>query len=114
MKKLTFAEKLNTLVEMHVKKIIIQTKNSSMEDLPDFEYVDSRTVGEIIEQLLILDIRQWHLEDLACRNKSNDIEYGDMKKRIEYCFKEKRPKLIVALNMMLQKTVSRQEISNDR
>lgn len=68
------------------------------------EYVGSETVGEIIEKLLILNIRIWLLEDQAAEYKTlgNFTEYSKTKQILDVCFKNRRPKLVSALNKVFE------------
>lgn len=64
----------------------------------DVEFGDS--FAELLEKLLIVNIRMWKLEDLASQEK-DDKKLGELKRKIDFCFKEKRPKLIKAINSFL-------------
>lgn len=64
----------------------------------DIEFSDN--FAEILEKLFILHIRMWKLEDLIAEATS-DQEIASLKRKIDYCFKDKRPKLIKVLNLML-------------
>lgn len=66
-------------------------------------YIGSETVGEVIEKLIILNIRIWMLEDDAALAKSQGCieEYAGLKKKLDYCFKIIRPRLVAALDGLL-------------
>lgn len=63
------------------------------------------TAGEAVNRLFMLNARQWHLEDLCCASRADDARYGNHKKRIEHCFKTKRPELVRTLNRYLTRAV---------
>lgn len=63
----------------------------------DVEYVYTDNLGEIVEKLTILHIRTWMLED-AIQAAQTPEEIATLKKKIDICFKIKRPNLVQALN----------------
>lgn len=67
------------------------------------EFGDS--LAELLEKLLIINIRMWKLEDLASQ-ELDDKKLGELKRKIDFCFKEKRPKLIKAINSFLDTYVT--------
>lgn len=71
-------------------------------DPPDYAASDS--VGEVLEKLAILHIRTWHLED-AMQAAKSDEELADLKRKVDICFKVKRPKLVAALNAMIDDAI---------
>lgn len=60
----------------------------------------SESFAEIIDRFIVLHIRMWKLEDAAGEAKS-DKELADIKRKVDYCFKDRRPKLIKAINSFL-------------
>lgn len=68
------------------------------------QYVGSETLGEVIEKLIILNIRIWTLEDdAALAKKQGHIEeYAGLKTKLDFCFKVIRPRLVAALDGLLQ------------
>jgi hypothetical protein len=60
----------------------------------------SESFAEIIDRFIVLHIRMWKLEDAAGEAKS-DSELADIKRKVDYCFKDRRPKLIKAINSFL-------------
>lgn len=94
-----FAEKFSELLSQAIKKNIYEAMESSIEDIPNEIFVSSETIGEVIDKLIILHIRIWHLEDqvsFASPEKLLEIE-----KKLRYCFKVKRPRLVVALDRLI-------------
>lgn len=89
-----------------IESIISQTVDDvlSTRELPDVEYVATDNLGEIVEKLSILHIRTWMLEDAIQEAKTND-EIAELKKKIDICFKTKRPKLVQAINIMVNDAI---------
>jgi hypothetical protein len=73
-------------------------------ELPDTEYVATDNLGEVIEKLIILHIRTWMLEDMIGLAESNN-EIADLKKKIDICFKQKRPKFVQAINLIIDDSI---------
>lgn len=73
----------------------------SEEKLPDIEYIQTDNLGEVIEKLAILHIRTWMLEDKIQEAKT-DEEISFLKKKIDICFKQKRPNLVQAINILVE------------
>ena len=46
----------------------------------------------------------WYLED-AIGVAKTDAEVADLKRKIDICFKVKRPKLVSAINKMIEKSI---------
>ena len=46
----------------------------------------------------------WYLED-AISMSNNDSEIADLKRKIDICFKVKRPKYVQAVNRMLESSI---------
>jgi hypothetical protein len=46
----------------------------------------------------------WYLEDAVSTAKNND-EIAEIKKKIDICFKIKRPKYVEAINRMVEQSV---------
>ena len=89
-----------------IESVISQTVDDvlSTGELPDVEYVATDNLGEIVEKLSILHIRTWMLEDAIQEAKTND-EIAELKKKIDICFKTKRPKLVQAINIMVNDAI---------
>lgn len=68
------------------------------------EFIETDSFGEVIDKLIIVHIRTWMLEDKIHKDIS-DKELADLKRKIDICFKNKRPKLVQALNMLVDKAV---------
>ena len=57
--------------------------------------------GEMLEKLIILHIRVWHLENEIGENYSDDKKVAELKRKIDTCFKQKRPQLIQSINKLI-------------
>jgi hypothetical protein len=73
-------------------------------EVPDIEYIETDNLGEVIEKLAILHVRMWMLEDLI-NASTTDAELADLKRKIDICFKIKRPKLVQAINLMVDNAI---------
>lgn len=102
--KLSFAEQLDALIRSAAVKWFPSGNNLGTEDIPDEEFIASETIGEVIEKMVILNIRIWHLVGKALGLKDID-EWRENMERIDHCYKIKRPRLIVCLNRMLKALV---------
>ena len=73
-------------------------------ELTDIVFDETATLGEAGEKLCILHIRTWMLED-AAQEASSDVELGALKRKIDICFKQKRPKLVQAINRLVSDSI---------
>jgi len=91
-----------------IEQVIAQTVKEELglkiiPELPsDCSYTD--TLAEVIEKLCILHIRTWFLEDMAGVAKS-DSELAAIKRKIDICFKQKRPAYVQAINRMIDQSI---------
>ena len=69
-------------------------------------YVATDSFGEVVEKLAILHIRMWMLEDQMPLAKT-DAEVADIKRKLDICFKTKRPKLVAALNALVDDAITK-------
>lgn len=76
------------------------------KDIPDLtaDLVATDNLGEVIEKLCILHIRTWFLEDMIGVAKT-DEEVASLKRKIDICFKQKRPQYIQAINRMVDAAI---------
>lgn len=90
-----------------IEEIISQTVNRvlSEKNVPEVEYIATDNLGEIVEKLSILHIRTWMLED-AIQEAKTDEEIADLKRKIDICFKSKRPKLVQAINLLVDDAIA--------
>ena len=98
---------VSTMLDMILKEQvynILDRKIMMFGDPPEYHASDS--IGEVLEKLAILHIRTWHLED-AMQEAKSDEELADLKRKVDVCFKVKRPKLVAALNAMIDDAIVR-------
>lgn len=94
------ANAIEQIIEQTVKE---ELRLGLIPELPtDFKYTD--TIAEVIEKLCILHIRTWFLEDMAGLAKT-DEELASIKRKIDICFKQKRPAYVQAINKMLDQCI---------
>ena len=91
-------------IENIIKQVVTDTLNKSknVEMPPDI--IETDNLGEVIEKLAILHCRTWYLEDCIADTK-NDEELGKLKRKIDICFKQKRPSYIQAINRMIDNAI---------
>ncbi len=93
-----FGEFLDQSIKLAVGKVL------SEGEMPDTVYIETDNLGEVVEKLCILHIRTWMLED-AAQEATTDEELGALKRKIDICFKQKRPKLVQAVNMLVDNSI---------
>lgn len=94
------AEKIEEIIKNTTHSILNKNKNV---DLPK-DIIETDNLGEVIEKLSILHCRMWYLED-AIGDAKNDSEIADLKRKIDICFKVKRPKYVQAINRMVENSI---------
>lgn len=93
---------IGQVLDQYIKDTV--DKVLSKRELPNTVYLETDNFGEVIEKLCILHIRTWMLED-AAQEASSDEELGNLKKKIDICFKQKRPKLVQAVNALVDSAI---------
>jgi len=90
-----------------IESCLKETINSvlSRRELPEVEYIQTDNLGEVVEKLAILHIRTWMLED-AIQEATTDQEIAELKRKIDTCFKVKRPKLVQAINLLVEDSIA--------
>ena len=73
-------------------------------EIPDIVLSETDNLGEVVEKLCILHIRTWMLED-AAQEATTDEELGILKRKIDICFKQKRPRLVQAINRQVSDAI---------
>lgn len=97
-------KKIGENVESIIMDMINNTLNKSTKvDMPS-DIIETDNIGEVIEKLSILHCRMWYLED-AIGLSTSDTEIADLKRKIDICFKQKRPKYVEAINRMIEKSI---------
>jgi len=79
---------------------VLETKEMP-ELLPDIIQTDN--IGEVIEKLIIVHIRMWMLEDAIGLAEDKDV--AGLKRKIDICFKQKRPRYVEAVNRMIDDAI---------
>lgn len=92
-------EKIEEVLQQTIKSVL------SNKELPDVEYIETDNLGEVVEKLAILHIRTWMLED-AIQQAKTDSEVAELKRKIDICFKVKRPRYVEAINRMVDNAIS--------
>jgi hypothetical protein len=95
----TLGESIEAIIKNTVDRVC-------QEDMPDSEYIATDNLGEIIEKLAIIHIRMWMLED-AMQAAKTDAELAELKRKVDICFKQKRPKFVQAINRMVDDAILR-------
>ena len=91
---------IETIIELKTKEILSKDKKV---ELPE-DIIETDNIGEVIEKLSILHCRMWYLEDAISEAKS-DSEIAELKRKIDICFKIKRPKYVQAINRMIENSI---------
>ena len=91
---------IEEVIKEAVHRVLNENKNVSMPD----DIIETDNLGEVIEKLSILHCRMWYLED-AIATAKNDEEVAELKRKIDICFKQKRPKYVEAINRMVERAI---------
>lgn len=94
---------LGETIEKKIKEYVREVLSNKKDDCK-FNYIATDSIGEVIEKLVILHIRIWMLEDSMQNAKSND-EIAEIKRKLDTCFKIKRPKLVEATNCLIDEAI---------
>jgi len=82
-----------------IKKVQEILEKKTTPELPT-NLIATDSIGDVIEKLCILHIRTWFLEDMVGIAKT-DEEVASIKRKIDICFKQKRPSYVQAINLMI-------------
>ena len=93
-------EKIENIIQNRIKEILDKSKEVKIPE----DIIETDNIGEVIEKLAILHCRMWYLED-AIGEAKTDEEIADLKRKIDICFKVKRPKYVEAINKMMDKAI---------
>lgn len=93
-------EKIEELIKNKVHEILNKDKKV---ELPD-DIIQTDNLGEVVEKLAILHCRMWYLED-AIGMSTEDSQIADYKRKIDICFKSKRPRYVEAINRMVEDAI---------
>jgi len=89
------AEHIEYLIHKTVYELLDKDKH-----VKDYDDTYTDTIAEIIEKMIIINTRQWYLEDQMGIAKTKE-EICALKKKMDIMFKVKRPALINALDKMI-------------
>lgn len=95
------------MIGENIENIIKNTVNTilSKKEIPELkEIIYTDNIGEVIEKLCILHIRMWMIEDQLGVAQTPE-EIATLKKKTDICFKIKRPKLVEAINQMINDSI---------
>lgn len=98
--------RINKISELLLEEIAERFDQEPL-DIKDLEF--SETFAEILDRFIVLHIRMWKLED-AAGQAIKDSELADIKRKVDYCFKDRRPRLIKAINSFLDVYISKNHI----
>ena len=93
-----FGEVFDAAIKDTVNDVLIKG------EIPDIVLSETDNLGEVVEKLCILHIRTWMLED-AAQEATSDEELGALKRKIDICFKQKRPRLVQAINRQVSDAI---------
>ena len=99
-------ERINKISELLLEEIAERFDKEPIHNT-DIEF--SESFAEIMDRFVVLHIRMWKLEDAIAEAKS-DSEVADLKRKIDYCFKDRRPKLTKAINSYLDIYVNKNHV----
>jgi hypothetical protein len=99
-------EKIGNIFDESIKNTVNEVL--SKRELPEVEYIETDNLGEVVEKLSILHIRTWMLED-AIQEAKTDEEISQLKKKIDMCFKVKRPRLVQAINLLVDNAIAKEK-----
>ena len=95
---INFGEVFDAAIKDTVNDVLIKG------EIPDIVLSETDNLGEVVEKLCILHIRTWMLED-AAQEATSDEELGVLKRKIDICFKQKRPRLVQAINRQVSDAI---------
>jgi hypothetical protein len=92
----------HTIEDIIIRRVDDILNRRSMPEIE--EYIATDNLGEVIEKLVILHIRTWMLED-AAQAATTDEQLAEIKRKVDICFKQKRPKFVQAINRMVDDAI---------
>jgi hypothetical protein len=96
-------ETLDESIQWHVYSIL--NKHKCGKPVPESVDFWTDNIGEVVEKLMIVHIRAWHLEDQIHDGYDDDAKLAATKKKLDVLWKKKRPALVAALNRMIDDAV---------
>ena len=95
--------KIEEIIKYKTKEILSKKEIPELKDI-----IETDNIGEVIEKLVILHIRMWMIEDQLGLAKT-DQEIASLKRKTDICFKIKRPKLVEAINKMMDHAIQEEK-----
>lgn len=92
-----------TIEAMILSKVASILREKKIPELSG-DFISTDNFAEVLEKLIIVHIRMWMLEDLAGLATS-DEELASLKRRIDICFKQKRPQYVQAINRLIDNAI---------
>lgn len=96
---------IGEIIDDFIKQKVTYLLNTNKDTGVPSDFIETDNFGEIIEKLCILHCRMWYLED-SYKTSDNDEVLADVKRKLDICFKQKRPKLVEAINRSIDKSIS--------
>ena len=93
-------EKIEEIIKNKTYEVLNFDKNVPLPE----DIIETDNIGEVIEKLSILHCRMWYLED-SINDAKTDEEIANLKRKIDVCFKIKRPKYVQAINKMIDNSI---------
>lgn len=95
---------IEKISELLLKTIADRFDRIQPQEIENFQ--TSESLAEMLDRFIVLHIRMWKLEDEIglCQN---DEEKGQLKTKIDQCFKVLRPRLTRAINSAFDSYVSK-------
>ena len=93
-------DEIDQIIKTRVSEILNESK---YPDLPG-DIIETDNIGEIIEKLAILHCRMWYLGD-EIGAATDPLVVTDLTRKLDICFKQKRPKYVEAINRMIDKSI---------
>ena len=100
MNKTNIAISIEDAIKIRTKELL---GKGDIPSLPD-DLIATDNLGEVIEKLCILHVRTWFLEDMV-GVATTDEQVASLKRKIDICFKQKRPQYIQAINRMVDAAI---------
>jgi len=94
---------IDDIIKSRVQEVLSVYKGSNIPDTEN--YIETDSLGEAIEKLIIVHIRMWMIEDHIQTVYDDDVQVADLKRKLDICFKQKRPKLVQAINKMIDEAI---------
>jgi len=92
------SDRLNKISELLLEEIA-ERFNKEPLNIEGIEF--SESFAEVLDRFIVLHIRMWKLEDAVGEAGDDAQTVMELKRKIDYCFKDRRPKLIKAINSFL-------------